>query len=630
MGTMPSQELAIYLPGGRVAPPHDAYGRLVANAGLYRGLARYGGYGRLHFLSRQELDLGRLTHELFDDEPAAVSLSAGSPLDTVVPARAGVLLSGQPYLSELAWVRRHASKDLSYSIVGSIFAFASPTHRERMMGSVMAPLHEWDAMVCSSPCLEAAVRRTLDGWEAYLAERLGGARLPRPALPVIPFGIDAQAVAAQAASPGARQSFRAAHGIAAGDAVVFFLGRLSFYDKAFPQAMFKAVAAAQRASGATTHFVMAGWFPLGDQDRDRFEQAARRYAASVNTVLLDGNDAAVVAQCWAAADVFLLLSDTILETFGLAPVEAMAAGLPVVISDWDGYRSTVRDGVDGFLVPTLGAPAGPLGETLALLDGLEMLAYPQYAGTVSQHTAVHVGRASQALSRLIASPELRAAMGAAGQKRAREAFSWRVVVGRYRELFAQLAERRRAEVGGGADAPARRMNPLRGDPFADFRDHPTAVLHDGLRLRLAPLAERGALGPDAAVELDALFPGVRGSADEACEVVSLLRDAGCLPLRDLLSDFPPPLRSHDGDVAGKGGGCGLAAGRLSGGLRCAGPPVAHAYRSGKRTKCAQSRSSSPTRRKTQRFSQAVGTWTKSARLCRTNEVTALMLASHMS
>ena len=29
----------------------------------------------------------------------------------------------------------------------------------------------------------------------------------------------------------------------------------------------------------------------------------------------------------------------------------MAAGVPVVVSDWDGYRYTVSDGVEGFLVP---------------------------------------------------------------------------------------------------------------------------------------------------------------------------------------------------------------------------------------------------------------------------------------
>jgi glycosyltransferase involved in cell wall biosynthesis len=558
-------ELAIYLPSGQVAPPANPYGRLVANAGVYRALARYGGYSNLHLQCHGKLPLDRLAWELLGEaaRDGAPSLSAGSPLATAAPARAGVLLSGQPYLSELAWIRRHAGKDDAYSIAGTIFAFASATHRERMMQSALAPLHEWDALICSSPTLEETVRRTFDVWEDYLRERLGGVRasepaeairLPRPQLPVIPFGVDAETVGAHAADAGARKALRTAHGIADTDVVVYFLGRLSFYDKAFPQAMLKAVEAAQQHTGVKTHFLLTGWFPGGEKDRLRFAEAAHRYAPTVNAVFLDGNDADVVAQCWAAADVFLLLSDTILETFGQALVEAMAAGLPLVVSDWDGYRFIVRDGVDGFLVPTLGAPGGPLGETLSLLQSLDAASYPQYAGSVAQHTAVHVGRAAEALTRLIASPELRASMGAAGKHRATEVFSWPVVTRQYTELFAELAERRlRARAaadtpasaalsGARTDPGAHRMNPLRGDPFVDFRGHPSEVLYDDLRLRLAAGCGRDSLGPDPAVELDQMFPGLRGSPEEAREVVSLLQEAGSLSVREVLLAFPPNRR----------------------------------------------------------------------------------------
>ena len=543
------EELAIYLPHGQVAPPVNPYGRLIANAGVYRALVRYGGYQNIHVQSHRALPLDGLARELLADiAPGAAgaagpALSTGSPLATGVPARAGVLLSGQPYLSELAWIRRHASRDDAYSIVGSIFAFASATHREQMMGSALAPLHEWDALICSSPTLEEVVRRTFDTWEDYLRERLGATRLPRPQLPVIPFGVDVEILGAQAADASARKSLRSAYGIADSDVVVFFLGRLSFYDKAFPQAMFKAVEAAQRGTGAKTHFVMAGWFPAGERDRARFGEAARRYAPSVATQFLDGNDAAAVAQCWAAADIFLLLSDTILETFGQAPLEAMAASLPLVVSDWDGYRFIVRDGVDGILVPTLGAAGGRLGETLAHLQSLGMVDYPHYAGAVAQHTAVNVGRAADALSRLIASPELRASMGAAGKRRAREVFSWPVIVDQYNRLFSELTERRLLAGDAGTSASGHRMNPLRGDPFVDFRGHPSAVMHDRLRLRLTAAADQEALGPDPAVELDQMFPGLRGSPAEAREVVSLLREAGSLPVRDVLLAFPAGRRA---------------------------------------------------------------------------------------
>ena len=32
--------------------------------------------------------------------------------------------------------------------------------------------------------------------------------------------------------------------------------------------------------------------------------------------------------------------------------EGMASGLPVIVSDWNGYKSTVRNNVDGFKIPT--------------------------------------------------------------------------------------------------------------------------------------------------------------------------------------------------------------------------------------------------------------------------------------
>ena len=67
--------------------------------------------------------------------------------------------------------------------------------------------------------------------------------------------------------------------------------------------------------------------------------------------------------CWASADLFLSLVDNPQETFGLAPVEAMAAGIPV-IGDWDGYRFTVSDGVEGFRIPTLAPPCARQEKTL--------------------------------------------------------------------------------------------------------------------------------------------------------------------------------------------------------------------------------------------------------------------------
>jgi glycosyltransferase involved in cell wall biosynthesis len=54
-----------------------------------------------------------------------------------------------------------------------------------------------------------------------------------------------------------------------------------------------------------------------------------------------------------------------LEPFGMGPVEAMAAGVPVVATSVGGLAEIVTDGVNGLLVPPL-APAALAGAVVRL------------------------------------------------------------------------------------------------------------------------------------------------------------------------------------------------------------------------------------------------------------------------
>lgn len=51
----------------------------------------------------------------------------------------------------------------------------------------------------------------------------------------------------------------------------------------------------------------------------------------------------------AAADIFVLPSIT--EAFGLAPLEAMRQGTPVIVSDAEGFKDFIEDGVNGLMFP---------------------------------------------------------------------------------------------------------------------------------------------------------------------------------------------------------------------------------------------------------------------------------------
>ena len=62
-----------------------------------------------------------------------------------------------------------------------------------------------------------------------------------------------------------------------------------------------------------------------------------------------------LVELYKSADAFVFPS--LLETFGIAIVEAMAAGLPVIVGDSPGCRDVVRDGRDGLVVPARDAEA---------------------------------------------------------------------------------------------------------------------------------------------------------------------------------------------------------------------------------------------------------------------------------
>jgi hypothetical protein len=168
----------------------------------------------------------------------------------------------------------------------------------------------------------------------------------------------------------------------------------------------------------------------------------------------------------------------------------MAAGLPAVVSDWNGYRDTVRDGIDGFRVPTL-MPPGPYGMELADRYDLEIDNYDRFIGFSSQLISVDAGAAAAAYATLIGDPELRRRMGAAAAAQARAAFDWRVVVAQTQELWADLADRRRLlrEI---APLPDRKPETValahlpRPDPFRVFAGYTTAMLQPDSVVSLTP------------------------------------------------------------------------------------------------------------------------------------------------
>jgi D-inositol-3-phosphate glycosyltransferase len=529
-----ANRLAIYHPRGEFGLGENFFGKDVANQELFQAMARHGGFEQIDILSALPATDEHLREALLEDQAAPIRITRHSMLSTAPAQAAGVALRGQPDLQNLAWLRRLTASDRGYSLIGLIHTLAPPTIRQGIAMSLASPLHPWDAIICTSPSVRDATAKMFEDWGGFLAERTNGKPPPLPTLPVIPLGVDGARFARLADRPTVRAKIRAQLGLADADILVLWVGRLSFFEKAFPQTMFKAVQIAAKATGLNIHFAMAGWFPAPERDRGFYEEAARIHAPDATVHFLNGNDRELVGELWAGADIFISLVDNIQETFGITPVEAMAAGLPVVVSDWDGYRFTVRDGVEGVLIPTLGGPTSGVGLNIVERHLFQVTSYQSYAGEVAQHTAVHVGRAGAALTELAASPELRARMGSAGRERVRDMFDWPVIARQINGLADELGEIRRAS----PDPVIRqKTDPVRGDPFIDFAGFATQVLTLDTRLTAVP----GVSGADVrglSAALDTAFSSARAPLEDCAQALDLIASRQVSSGRDVLAEFP--------------------------------------------------------------------------------------------
>jgi glycosyltransferase involved in cell wall biosynthesis len=450
-------------------------GRQSAGAGFLQAYLRHGGVNPFYCHAKS------LDH--FGDFTAQLDLwGRNGSQATWIPyhrqdllAEPGCLYRPDPVLGDLAWARRSQGSHL-HSLCGVTHTICTTNAQAAIGDLLVAPYEPWDALICTSGAAKQACEAMLADWGSYLSERTRGKVHTPVEMPVIPLGVDCAAMDAGDSRDADRKRIRDKLGVDEDTVVVLFVGRLSHSSKAHPVPMYLALEEATRRTDAQVSLVQAGWFD-SQEGRAEYQRCARQYCPSVRTHFVAG-DSPEMERIWCAADIFTSLSDNVQETFGLTPIEAMAAGLPQVVSDWNGYRDTVRDGVDGFRIPTTVPPAG-CGTELAHRYLMKQYPYGRYAGCTSLFTAIDIDRCVDAYAALIENTELRRRMGKAARMRARQEFDWEVIVYRYQELWTELAARRSV-----AERAEPRMPPLHNDPFVAFRGYATSVLSDQTELRI--------------------------------------------------------------------------------------------------------------------------------------------------
>lgn len=169
------------------------------------------------------------------------------------------------------------------------------------------------------------------------------------------------------------------------------------------------------------------------------------------------------------ADVFLSPSDSLQETFGLTLLEAMAAGLPVIVSDWSGYKDIVEEGNTGFLIPTI-FPAMPPARSSQFSE-------PFLSDISAVATSVDVGCLVDRMFLLATRGDLRRSLGDQGRRKAAEQYGWKRIVEMYDDLFDHLREESKRFQDRESKTRANAIS-----PSTVFSHYPTMNLQETMRV----------------------------------------------------------------------------------------------------------------------------------------------------
>jgi UDP-glucose:(heptosyl)LPS alpha-1,3-glucosyltransferase len=162
-----------------------------------------------------------------------------------------------------------------------------------------------------------------------------------------------------------RQSCRAAlagrYGIAPGEKIVLFVS-MNFEVKGLDALIGGLALLAGRPSAPPFRLVVAG-----KGNTRKYGSMAASLGIAERVIFTGVVPCAKLPSLYAAADLYAMLSR--FDTFGMVVLEAMAASLPVLVSDRVGARDLVRDGVDGFVIPLDAGPEEIAGRLALLFAG---------------------------------------------------------------------------------------------------------------------------------------------------------------------------------------------------------------------------------------------------------------------
>lgn len=395
---------------------------------------------------------------------------------------------------------------------------------------LLVPFKTFDSLICTSNTVRSAISNILNSLQDYLKESSGAIFRYEGRLDVLPLGIDTNFF-----KPMDRRVSREKFNISNDAFVLLWIGRFSAYDKADLLPIFITIKRIIKINeNREIKMIVAGHDRQNTPILDVMKDYAKALNINNNIVFLEGHDLSERPYLYSCADVFVSPIDNVQETFGLTPIEAMACGVPQVVSDWDGYKDTVDDGVTGYRIPTYWMKCDNDIVKNPMLPSEPMHRSAVHHLMMAQSVALDLNIFVQRIQSLIDDASLCKKMSENSLKRTRKIYEWEELIPRYESLWAELKTMSHEY----QNITNNNAKPLLFTPhYCDyFSDYPTRFVQTDEKIRIT---EEGNLLLEGELPFPRHYEIERylGHEKISMAILVMLREKDCLMCNDVISEL---------------------------------------------------------------------------------------------
>lgn len=256
------------------------------------------------------------------------------------------------YYSYLSMLKFQYFLRSTYPNVDTIFLLhAHGTNADSMqydfLHNIIYPLRDNDALICSSMQVRKFFEKKFLSLEKILNKITGLNFSFNAQMPIIPFGVDIDKYKRRN-----KNELRNELELPLNKIIILWMGRLSIHNKSD---LYPILLILHKINDRFENLPQYKFVIAGTNKEGYGEELARQIRVSKFNIDIEFKfNVSDLAQrmLYSASDIFIAVSDSLSESFGISLLEAMASGLLVIASNWDGYKDIIIDNYNGFLIDT--------------------------------------------------------------------------------------------------------------------------------------------------------------------------------------------------------------------------------------------------------------------------------------